>query len=315
MGLNNVISYRSGPISSVSMGLPGDHEGKSATRAFFVQGSGRLALIDSGIYAGYPSLIQAFREIGRQPGDLDLLLNTHEHMDHVGNNGPLKRDTGCRILGHEARADRIADNMLNAETIVHAFPAGRSFDLKSEYLDWMAPFEGPLDGFLEDGDQVELGGKIVLEAVECFGHSMGELGFFEHSSRSLIIADPLLPDFNPVLYLYEDPTVMRQTFDKLERFLKERDVQTVIPAHDEPCDADSAADLIADCRRRVDDVERSIVRHIDSDPGIGFAALRDRVCEDNGKVPEWRALISIDASVRAFESEGRFEMPPGWRSL
>ena len=34
----SVISYRSGPFATLSMGLPGDHEGKSATRVFFCAG-------------------------------------------------------------------------------------------------------------------------------------------------------------------------------------------------------------------------------------------------------------------------------------
>ena len=89
---NSVISHRSGPFSTVSMGLPGDHEGKTATRTFFVQGSKRLALIDSGLFAGYPSLENGFSELGLSKTDLDLLLITHEHMDHIGNNGPENGD-------------------------------------------------------------------------------------------------------------------------------------------------------------------------------------------------------------------------------
>ena len=304
MGSKSVISYRSGPIASLGMGLPGDHEGKSATRVFFVEGGDKLALIDSGIFAGHASLMRGFDEMGYRREDLSLLLNTHEHMDHVGNNGPLKQETGCRILGHAARADRVADNMLNATAIVHAFPEGSSFDLNSEYLDWMAPDEGPLDGFLSEGDTIDLGGGVVLEVVECFGHSMAEIGFFERSSRSLIIADPLLPVFNPVLYLYEDPAVMRATFDKLETFISERGVTTVILAHEEPRDAESALDLVADCRGRVDGIEDSMLKIIGEFPGIGFGKLRDRVCDEFGKVREWRALVSVNASLRSFESQG-----------
>ena len=301
---SDVISFRLGPIASVSMGLPGDHEGKTATRVFFVEGADRLALIDSGLHAGRPSLEAAFTQLGLEPRQLDLLLLTHEHMDHVGNNGWLKSETGCRILGHAARADRVADNMLNAKTIVHAFPEGEAFDLYAEYLDWMGPAEGPIDEFIKDGDCIDLGGGVVLEVVEVPGHSMAEVGFFEHSTRALVIADPLLPPFNPVLYLYEDPAVMRATFDKIERFLDERDVGTVILAHDDPKDAEGTRDLINDCRRRVDKVESSILTHVKGNPGIGFAALRDRVCDDQGMVHEWRALVSIDASLRAFEAQG-----------
>ena len=244
----SVISHRSGPFASVSMGLPGDHEGKTATRTFLVQGKDRLALIDSGLRAGYPALEQGFAELGLEKSDLDLLLITHEHMDHIGNNGPLKRETGCRILGHAARADRVADNMLNAKTIVHAFPEGEVFDLESEYLDWMAPDEGPLDDFVSEGDVIDLGGSVELEVIECFGHSMAEIGFFERSSRTLVIADPLLPVFNPVLYLYEDIAAMRATFDRLEQFIGERDVAKVMLAHEEPRDAASTLELVADCR-------------------------------------------------------------------
>lgn len=309
----SVISYRSGPFATISMGLPGDHEGKTATRVFFVRGSGKTALIDSGLYAGLPALEQAFDELGLKREDLDLLLLTHEHMDHVGNNGWLKAETGCRILGHPARADRVADNMLNARAIVHAFPEGESFDLNSEYLDWMGPTEGPIDEFVRDGDVIDLGGGVELEVVEVLGHSMAEIGFFERSTRTLVIADPLLPPFNPVLYLYEDPNEMRATFDKIERFLVERDVEAVLFAHDEVKTAAEAKDLVDDCRRRVDKVEASIVDHVRANPGITFAKLRDRCCDDQNMVREWRALVSIDASLRDFEAKGLVEKRgDGW---
>ncbi|QBY02762.1 MBL fold metallo-hydrolase [Rhodophyticola sp. CCM32] len=293
------------------MGLPGDHEGKTATRVFFVKGAEKLALIDSGLYAGYPSLEQGFEELGYAKSDLDLLLITHEHMDHVGNNGPLKEQTGCTIIGHKGRADRVADNMLNAKTIVHAFPEGEDFDLNVEYLDWMAPNEGPLDSFVADGDIIDLGGGVKLEVVECLGHSMSEIGFFEHSTQTLVIADPLLPVFNPVLYLYEDPAVMRATFDRIEAFIRERDVQTVIFAHEEPRTGADTFELIDNCRARVDGIEDSMLRNIKAKPGIGFAELRDLVCDEFEKVREWRALVSIDASLKAFEAAGRIRQESG----
>ena len=311
---DSVISYRNGPFATVSMGLPGDHAGKTATRVFFVKGAEKLALIDSGLHAGYPSLERGFEELGFEKGDVDLLLITHEHMDHVGNNAPLKRETECEIVGHPARADRVADNMLNARTIVHAFPEGEEFDLDPEYLDWMAPDAAGLDRTVTEGDVIDLGGGVELEVVEVLGHSMAEIGFFERSTKTLVIADPLLPENNPVLYLYEDPAVMRATFSKIERFIEERGVETVLLAHEEPRDAAGTLALVQSARDRVDAVERSMIEHIGKTPGIGFADLRDRVCDDNGKVREWRALVSIDASLKAMEADGRIARDgEGWR--
>lgn len=312
----SVISYKSGPFATVSMGLPGDHEGKTATRVFFVRGADRIALIDSGLYGGLPALEQAFDELGIARGELDLLLLTHEHMDHVGNNGWLKAQTGCTIMGHPGRADRVADNMLNARAIVHAFPEGEHFDLNAEYLDWMGPTEGPIEKFITDGDVIDLGGGIELEVVEVLGHSMAEIGFFERSTRTLIIADPLLPPFNPVLYLYEDPNVMRATFDKIERFLTERDVKAVLFAHDDVKTAAETKELVDDCRRRVDKVEASMITHIKANPGISFADLRDKCCDDQNMVREWRALVSIDASLKDFAARGLVEQRGrGWHHV
>lgn len=308
---HSVISHQSGPFATVSMGLPGDHEGKTATRIFFVRGADKIALIDSGLYGGLPALQQAFEELDIDPRNLDLLLLTHEHMDHVGNNGWLKAQTGCTIMGHPARADRVADNMLNAKTIVHAFPEGEVFDLNTEYLDWMGPTEGPIDHFILDGDVIDVGGGVELEVVEVLGHSMAEVGFFERSTRTLVIADPLLPAFNPVLYLYEDPDQMRATFDKIDRFLDERNVQAVLFAHDEVKTAAETKHLIADCRRRVDKVEDSLATHMKANPGISFAELRDKCCDDQGKVREWRALVSVAASLKAFEAKGLAEKREG----
>lgn len=309
----SVITYNSGPFATVAMGLPGDHEGKTATRVFFVRGSEKTALIDSGLHAGLPALEQSFEELEIAKSDLDLLLLTHEHMDHVGNNGWLKAETGCTIMGHNGRADRVANNMLNAKAIVHAFPEGEHFDLNEEYLDWMGPTEGPIDSFIKDGDVIDLGGGVELEVVEVLGHSMSEVGFFERSTKTLVIADPLLPPFNPVLYLYEDPAVMRATFDKIETFLVERDVKAVLFAHDDVKTAAETQELVDDCRARVDKVEASILAHVKANPNISFADLRDKCCDDQNMVREWRALVSIDASLKAFAAQGLVERQgDGW---
>ena len=136
------------------------------------------------------------------------------------------------------------------------------------------------------------------------GHSMCEVGFFELSTKTLVLADPLLPPFNPVLYLYEDPNVMRATFDKIEKFLIERDVQSVLLAHDDVKTVVETRKLVDDCRRRVDKVEASMITHMKANPGISFSELRDKYCDDQNMVREWRALVSIDASLKDFVAKG-----------
>ena len=41
-------------------------------------------LIDTGLMSDYPRLEETLFELGLKPDDIDLVLNTHEHCDHVG---------------------------------------------------------------------------------------------------------------------------------------------------------------------------------------------------------------------------------------
>ena len=225
-------------------------------------------------------------------------------MDHVGNNAQLVEETGCEVLAHAGRADRIADNLLNAQTIVHAFPDIEPlFPLEEEYLDWMGPNSAPVHGFLKEGDIVDLG-DIKLEVVELMGHSMGEIGFFHEESKTLVFADPLLPDYNPVLYLYEDSKVMHATFKKIENFIKERGVQTVLSSHDHPCSGEKGIAWARDCDRRVTEIEAATLEVIKANPGHQHGRITQPGMRPLWVVKEWRALVSMNAILNLYQSQG-----------
>jgi len=69
------------------------------------------------------------------------ILNTHEHFDHIGGNGPLKEATGADILAHAGAKDRI--------------PA--------------------MDRGLDAGDVVTVGETVELEALDTPGHTMSHV--------------------------------------------------------------------------------------------------------------------------------------------
>lgn len=63
--------------------------------------SGESAVIDPGVAA--PPLA-ALRDMG---GRLTHILNTHHHIDHVGGNLEIQRQTGCVIAGPAAESEKI----------------------------------------------------------------------------------------------------------------------------------------------------------------------------------------------------------------
>lgn len=66
------------------------------------------------------------------------ILSTHEHWDHAGRNEQLRSATGARVLGCK----------------------------------WAAGMIEHLDGFLVEGDVVEVGSSVRLEVIETPGHTM-----------------------------------------------------------------------------------------------------------------------------------------------
>jgi hydroxyacylglutathione hydrolase len=115
----------------------------------------RAALIDPGLEGGREIL--AFL---RQRGlTLDVILNTHAHLDHSFNNALFVRETGAALAIHEDDAP-LLDN-LGVQGAMFGLPA---------------PENVRADRLLRDGDIVQVGG-IGLRVVHTPGHSPGQSCF------------------------------------------------------------------------------------------------------------------------------------------
>lgn len=86
---------------------------------------------------------------------LTAIVNTHGHFDHVSGNLALREATGAPLLMH--RAD--------------ALLAARAHALAS-FVRHSGEDSPPPDGFIEDGDEVEVG-AIVLKVLHTPGHTPG----------------------------------------------------------------------------------------------------------------------------------------------
>jgi len=83
---------------------------------------------------------------------LDWILATHHHPDHVGGIAPLKKATGCRVVG----------------------PSGSV----------------PVDMTVGEGDRFELG-EATAEVFETPGHTRDHISYWFEDDRALFCADTL----------------------------------------------------------------------------------------------------------------------------
>ncbi len=81
---------------------PGVHVITDAfTNWYLVQDGTRLTVVDAGTPRSWDSLHEALAVLGRMPEDIEALVLTHAHFDHVGMAERLRAALGIRVLVHE----------------------------------------------------------------------------------------------------------------------------------------------------------------------------------------------------------------------
>ena len=129
-----------------------------------------LALVDTGFTPQDVELYQSeLRAMGREWPDVDAILITHAHGDHIANLSTLKRKTGAEVMAGSGDADKIKER------------TGVDVDRR-----------------LLHGDVVDVCGGI--EAVGVPGHSEGNLSFYLRRHRAMIAGDTVFGDRDGNLY-------------------------------------------------------------------------------------------------------------------
>jgi len=78
--------------------------GTAGLSAILITSDGGHVLIDGALPQAAPLIEANIRALGLQPGDVRLILNSHEHYDHAGGLAALQRATGARVAASPAAA-------------------------------------------------------------------------------------------------------------------------------------------------------------------------------------------------------------------
>lgn len=133
----------------------------------------RPLLVDSG-FGHDPRRTEAWlRSLGVEPGELEFVVNTHYHADHVGGNYDLQAGHGIPVAAHAWDAAIV--NARHPEAC-----AARWLDQP------VRPYA--VDKPLADGDVLDAGGPQLL-VVHTPGHTLGHVALFEPEERVLLAGD------------------------------------------------------------------------------------------------------------------------------
>ncbi|MHB1084528.1 MAG: MBL fold metallo-hydrolase [Thiobacillus sp.] len=130
---------------------------------------GRAALIDPGGEAE-----RLLAEVARRGLQLEKILLTHGHLDHVGAAAELRESQGIPIIGPQ-REEQFWLDLLPYQAELFGFPPAVVF----------TP-----DQWLGDGDSVEVG-SLRFDVLHCPGHTPGHIVFFQPEARFAFVGDVL----------------------------------------------------------------------------------------------------------------------------
>jgi glyoxylase-like metal-dependent hydrolase (beta-lactamase superfamily II) len=151
----------------------------------------RLTLIDAGLAGSRPLLLRYLRQIGRSIDELDRIVCTHGHPDHVGGVRELLDGDRIEVFVHPADLEGVS------LTLREALTAPQGGTVRGHLLQYMTPHPGAATA-LADGDVLPvLGG---LEVIHTPGHTPGSVCLYARGPRVLFTGDVLQVRFGRLAF-------------------------------------------------------------------------------------------------------------------
>lgn len=241
--------------------------------------SDKHILVDTGMS---PASKDFLLERGVDLADLDLIVMTHLHVDHIGGADSIRDKYGTPLsIGKEdsARVQFIRDRpeafreFLMTQLTLHGTPA----DLVSQIVGRHSVLDNV--GLYRDisFDRELVGNEYLAKNVKTIdnpGHSPGSISIMLEDTRDLLTGDHLLPGITPNISFYDQSSDMLGLYIKSLHETKNLNARNFLPGHRDPFDYGE---------RRIDE----ILKH-----------HADRLNEIISASHEWKSAFEVASTIK-----------------
>jgi len=139
----------------------------------------KITLIDTGVKGSEEKLFAYIEQNNRNISDIETVILSHSHPDHIGSANKIKELTNCEILAHESEAGWIENiDVQNRERPVPGF-----YNLVDHPV--------IIDGMLEAGQELKVANDVTLLIIHAPGHSKGSVNILFKEDRIFFTADSI----------------------------------------------------------------------------------------------------------------------------
>lgn len=166
---------------------------------------------------------------GRSPEEIDMVILTHSHPDHIGAIQSIKESTGCVVVAHPGEKNWIEDVDLQ----IRERPVPGFHTLVGGSV--------AIDRLVGEGDILNLGDGLSLEVFHTPGHSEGSISLWFPEDGALFSGDAVpLPEDMPIYDDYES------SVNSIEKLKAVEGIHYLLSAWDVPRNSDYAYQLMGE---------------------------------------------------------------------
>jgi hydroxyacylglutathione hydrolase len=241
----------------------------------------KTCLIDSAVSSSYRVISDYLRQIGRDPRDIEMLVLTHAHPDHMGGGRTVQKETGCQVAAHALEKPWIEDVDVQYR--------------ERPILNFHSLVEGSLkvDQDLKDGDTLELGEGLLLKVIHTPGHSKGSISLVLEPNGVLFSADAI--PMRGGVPIYDD---VLSSIDSIRRLKKWKGLKTLLASWDEPRHGEEVYSLIEEGLLHFQQLHDTVRLVRAKSPGADLTALGSRVLQAMN-LPQTALIPIVIRSIEA----------------